>query len=274
MSGFLAQVCAEARERVAAAAAIAPLAHVRARAEAADPPASLAAALDGPDVGVIAEVKRASPSRGVISEIPDPAGLADAYVAGGAAAISVLTEPAHFRGSLDDLAAVTSGVAVPVLRKDFIVDAYQVWEARAAGASAALLIVVALEQGELVSLLQTIQSAGMAALLETHDELEVTRALGACESADVDAPVIGVNARDLTTLQVDTTRFSAVRECIPDWCIAVAESGVKTAADVKRLAAQGADAVLVGESLATAPDPSAAVRDLVTAGRHARAAAR
>lgn len=268
VSGFLAQVCAEARERVAVAVEKEPLDALRARAEDVAAPPSLLAALQGPDVGVIAEIKRASPSKGALADIPDAPALGRAYGQGGAAAISVLTEPRHFRGSLDDLAAVAGAVRVPTLRKDFVVDGYQVWEARAVGAAAVLLIVVALEQDDLVSLLQTVETAGLVALLEVHDELEVTRAVGACEAGGVTGPpIIGVNARDLTTLTVDSDRFAAVRPVVPEGAVAVAESGVKGPTDVERLAAAGADAVLVGESVATAADPAAAVAALVAAGR-------
>ena len=268
MSGFLAQVCAEARERVATAAAAVPLADLRAHALQLPPPPALDEALQADGVSLIAEVKRASPSRGAMAEIPDAAALARSYEQGGAAAVSVLTEPAHFRGTLDDLRTVSSAVALPVLRKDFIVDAYQVWEARAAGASAVLLIVAALEQEQLARLLASTQEAGMTALLETHDEVEVTRATGAYDAAGITGrPVIGVNARDLVTLTVDPERFSAMRDAIPRGAVAVAESGVRDAADVIRLAALGADAVLVGESVATAADPAGAVGALVAAGR-------
>ena len=271
MSGFLAQVCAEARDRVAAAAAAVPIAELREAVERAPAPPAFDAGLLGEGVSVIAEVKRASPSRGPMAEIPDAAALAGSYAAGGAAAISVLTEPAHFRGSLDDLREVAGAVDVPVLRKDFIIDGYQIWEARAAGAAAVLLIVAALEQEQLAQLLAATYAAGMTALLETHDELEVTRATGAYDAAGVTGrPVIGVNARDLTTLSVDPDRFSAMRDAIPAGAVAVAESGVKDAADVTRLAGLGADAVLVGESVATAADPQAAVDALVTAGRVAQ----
>ncbi len=273
MSGFLAQVCAEARERVRAAAAAESLERLRDRAMTAPAPPSLLQALYTPGVAVIAEIKRASPSRGPLAEIPDAAALASAYVSGGAAAVSVLTEPRHFRGSLDDLADVASAVGTPVLRKDFVVDEYQVWEARAAGAAAVLLIVVALEQDELAAMLRVVDHAGLVALIETHDELEVTRAVGAYEAAGITGkPIIGVNARDLTTLQVDPQRFAVLRGSIPDGAVAVAESGVKTPDDVLRLAAEGADAVLVGESVATAPDPAAAVAALVQAGRTSEAA--
>ena len=258
---------------MATAVAAEPIDAVRVRAEARPAPPPLLAALQARGVGVIAEIKRASPSRGPMADIPDAAALATAYVQGGASAISVLTEPQHFRGSLDDLAAAAAAVDVPVLRKDFVVDPYQVWEARAAGASAVLLIVVALEQDDLVSLLQVADEAGLVALLEAHDDLEVTRAVGAYDAAGITGrPIIGINARDLTTLEVDPTRFAAVRSTIPDGAVAVAESGVKSAEDVQRLAAAGADAVLVGESVATAADPAAAVAALVAAGRPAEVA--
>lgn len=272
MSGFLAQVCAEARDRVALAEQSVSAHDLRRHAEACPPPPSLLAALQGPDVSVIAEIKRASPSRGALADIPDPSALAAAYAAGGAAAISVLTEPQHFKGSIHDLEAVTAAVATPVLRKDFVVDGYQIWEARAAGASAVLLIVVALEQEDLVTLLKVADEAGLTALLETHDDLEVTRAIGAYEAAGITGrPLIGVNARDLTTLQVDGDRFAAVRPTVPDGAITVAESGIRDAADVQRLAGLGADAVLVGETVATAADPAAAVAALVAAGRRGEA---
>ena len=270
MSSFLAQVCAAARHRVDALAAGEPLASVRSRAEAQPTAPSFLDALLQPGVAVIAEVKRASPSRGAMAEIPDAAALATQYRAGGAAAISVLTEPEHFQGSLDDLIAVAAVVDAPVLRKDFIIDPYQVWEARAAGAAAVLLIVAALEQDELAELLRTVDEAGMVALLETHDEMEVTRAVGAYEAAKITGrPIIGVNARDLTTLQVDPDRFSVLAKAIPEGAVTVAESAVKNADDVRRLAAQGADALLVGESVATAADPATAVASLVAAGKSA-----
>lgn len=268
MSSFLAQVCAEARERVSAASADEPLHRLLERARAVPPPPSMVDALAADGVAVIAEIKRASPSRGAMAEIADAASLARAYADGGASAISVLTEPEHFAGSLADLASVCAEVDVPVLRKDFVVDPYQVWEARAAGAAAALLIVAALDQDTLVELLATVDDAGMSALVETHEDVEVTRAVGAYEAAGITGrPVIGVNARDLTTLQVDPERFEAVRAAIPDGALTVAESGVRDADDVLRLAALGADAVLVGESAATAADPRQAVTALVAAGR-------
>lgn len=273
MSGFLARACAEARDRVAAAREREPDEVLAQRAAAAPAPPGFAAALGAPGVAVIAEVKRASPSRGHLAEIPDAAALADAYATAGAAAVSVLTEPQHFRGSLDDLAAVAASAGVPVLRKDFVVDGYQVLEARAAGAAAVLLIVAGLDDEELVALLRATEAAGLDALIEVHEVAEVDRAAAAAAAADWGRRlVVGVNARDLATLTVDPGRFAAVREALPDGALTVAESGVREPDDVRRLAAEGADAVLVGESLVTAADPHAAVARLVAAGAHDAAA--
>ncbi|MBC7640255.1 MAG: indole-3-glycerol phosphate synthase TrpC [Rhodoferax sp.] len=213
-------------------------------------------------VKVIAEVKRSSPSKGALAEIADPAGLAADYAAGGACVISVLTERRAFGGSLEDLDAVRSRVETPLLRKDFVVSSYQLWEARAHGADAVLLIVAALEQPALVSLRERAESLGMTALVEVHDEDEVARAV------DAGARVIGVNARDLRTLQVDRTTFARLAPRIPDDVVKVAESGVRGPHDVIEYARHGADAVLVGESLVIGGDPRAAVADLVAAGAH------
>lgn len=239
-----------------------PLPELKERAASAPRPRDVGPLLRSDGVKVIAEVKRSSPSRGQLAEIPDPAALARAYEAGGAHMISVLTEERRFGGSLDDLVAVRGAVDVPVLRKDFVVTAYQLWEARAAGADVVLLIVAALPQEALVSLIERTESLGMTALVEVHDGLEVQRAL------DAGASVIGVNARNLKTLEVDTSTFARVATAIPDSCVRIAESGVKGPRDLLAYAADGADAVLVGESLVTGGDPEAAVHDLVTAGAH------
>jgi len=217
---------------------------------------------DGDAVKVIAEVKRSSPSKGPLAAIADPAGLAHDYESGGASVISVLTEPRRFGGSLADLAAVRAAVDVPVLRKDFVVSSYQVWEARAYGADLVLLIVAALEQEALVSLVERVHSLGMTALVEVHDVEEVHRAV------DAGSRVIGVNCRDLKTLQVDRTTFARVAPTVPTEIVRVAESGVRGPHDVLEFARSGADAVLVGESLVTGKDPRAAVADLVAAGAH------
>ena len=213
-------------------------------------------------VSVIAEVKRSSPSRGALATITDPAALASDYQAGGAATISVLTEQRRFGGSLEDLRAVRAAVDVPVLRKDFIVTSYQLWEARAAGADLALLIVAALTQNELESLVDRAGSIGLTPLVEVHDEDEVDRALAA------GAELIGVNARNLKTLEVDRFAFARLARRIPDDVVRVAESGVRGPHDVFELAKQGAHVVLVGETLVTGADPRTAVADLVAAGAH------
>lgn len=213
-------------------------------------------------IAVIAEVKRSSPSRGELAEIADPAALAADYEAGGASTISVLTEERRFEGSLDDLRAVRGAVSVPVLRKDFIVTSYQLWEARAAGADLALLIVAALNDHELVGLVERARSIGLTPLVEVHDEDEVSRAV------DAGADLIGVNARNLKTLEVDRSTFARVAPHIPDQCVRVAESGVRGPHDVIEYAKDGADVVLVGESLVTGKDPRTAVADLVAAGAH------
>ena len=270
-TGFLQQVCAEARDRIAADAAEEPLAALTRRALATPAPASFADALSGPAgrPRVITEIKRASPSRGHMADIPDPVALARQYVAGGAAAISVLTEPAHFEGHLEDLVAVSAAVDVPTLRKDFVVDAHQVWQARAAGAAAVLLIVAALDDDDLADLQRVADDAGLDCLVETHSAAEVARAVAAhARAATGRRLVLGVNARDLVTLEVDRDHIARVRAAadLPEGALLVAESGIRGPDDVRAYADLGADAVLVGEHVATAPDPTAAVRDLATAG--------
>jgi indole-3-glycerol phosphate synthase len=213
-------------------------------------------------VSVIAEVKRSSPSRGELASIDDPAALAVDYEAGGAATISVLTEERRFGGSLDDLRAVRAAVSVPVLCKDFIVTSYQLWEARAAGADLALLIVSALNDNELEGLVERARSIGLTPLVEVHDEDEVRRAV------DAGADLIGVNARNLKSLEVDRSTFGRLAPHIPDGIVRVAESGVRGPHDVLEYARDGANVVLVGESLVTGKDPRSAVADLVAAGAH------
>ncbi|WP_295010676.1 indole-3-glycerol phosphate synthase TrpC [uncultured Microbacterium sp.] len=213
----------------------------------------------GDAVRIIAEVKRASPSRGALAEIPDPARQASLYQQGGASAISVLTEERRFRGRLEDLEAVTAAVDVPVLRKDFIATPYQVFEARAAGASLALLIVAGLERANLERLYALILELGMMPLVETHsaEELEV--------AIDLGAHLIGVNARDLTTLDLDRDLFGRLVERIPSSSVKIAESAVLTPADVAHYRAAGADAVLIGEALVTG-DPVATLHSFLDAG--------
>ena len=239
-----------------------PLDHLKEAAGRAPAPRNPFAVLKGEDVSVIAEVKRASPSKGALAAIADPATLAMDYEAGGARVISVLTEPRRFGGSLEDLAAVREAVNVPLLRKDFVISSYQLWEARSRGADLVLLIVAALEQNALVSLVERAVSIGMVPLVEVHTEQELDRAL------DSGARVIGINARNLATLRVDRGVFGRLAPRIPDGIIKVAESGVRGPHDLLAYAAAGADAVLVGESLVTGKDPRSAVADLVTAGSH------
>ena len=256
---FLARAVADARsdaERRAERLALDEL-----RAAAAGLPAARgleAAVRRGPNgPRVIAEVKRRSPSKGDIRIDLDPAALAAAYAAGGASAVSVLTEPRHFAGSPDDLLAVRSAVGLPVLRKDFVTTAYQVWEARAWGADAVLLIVAALDPPALGDLLGETSAAGLDALVEVHTvaEAEVAAAAG--------ASLVGVNARDLTTLEVDPNRFAEVRQRLPAGTVLVAESGISDRAGVQAAADAGADAVLVGEALVRSDDPTTALRILL-----------
>jgi indole-3-glycerol phosphate synthase len=213
-------------------------------------------------IAVIAEVKRSSPSRGSLAPIHDPAALAREYAAGGASTVSVLTEARRFGGSLDDLRAVREAVDVPVLCKDFIVTSYQLWEARAAGADLALLIVAALDDNALAALVDRSRSIGLTPLVEVHTEEEVVRALRA------GADLVGVNARDLKTLEVDRDTFARLAPVMPRGVVRVAESGVRGPHDVLEYARAGADVVLVGETLVTGQDPRRVVADLVAAGTH------
>jgi len=221
-----------------------------------------AALSSGEGVKVIAEVKRSSPSKGALATITDPAGLAADYAAGGASVISVLTERRRFGGSLEDLAAVRAAVEIPVLRKDFMVTSYQLWEARAHGADAVLLIVAALDQPALIGLRERAESLGMTALVEVHDEEETERAV------EAGARVIGINARNLKTLEVDRSTFARLAPRIPRGIVKVAESGVRGPLDVIRYAQAGASAVLVGESLVIGGRPREAVAELIAAGAH------
>ncbi|WP_411281938.1 indole-3-glycerol phosphate synthase TrpC [Gemmatimonas sp.] len=218
--------------------------------------ADFAAALRGAAIRVIAEVKRASPSKGAINASINAASQAAHYVAGGAAAISVLTEPTRFGGSLDDLSAVAARVGVPAIRKDFLVHPVQLWEARVRGATAALLIVRALSPDELAMLMDAARECGLATLVEVRDEAELERALA------VGATVIGVNNRNLETLTIDPATAPALIPHIPVHCVAVAESGLQHAHDVTPSALAGADAILVGSAISASADPTAAVRAL------------
>jgi len=260
--GALDDIIAGVREDLALRQEQVPLHRLKERVQHVDPALDPMPVLRGPGVSVIAEVKRASPSKGALAEIGDPAWLASEYQAGGAAAISVLTESRRFSGSLDDLVRVRVAVDVPVLRKDFIVTAYQLFEARAAGADLALLIVAALTDDELVCLVERAQSIGLTPLVEVHSPEEVARAV------DAGARLIGVNARNLQTLEVDPTTFARTAPLIPDGIVRVAESGVRGPHDVIEYARDGADVVLVGEALVTGRNPRSGVADLVAAGSH------
>jgi indole-3-glycerol phosphate synthase len=217
---------------------------------------ALAARAPADRVKIIAEVKRSSPSRGALAEIPDPAALARDYERGGASVISVLTEGRKFGGSLADLEAVRSAVSLPVLRKDFVAEPYQVFEARAAGADLVLLIVAALDQPLLAELYALVTDLGMTALVETHSADELGRAV------DLGATLVGVNARNLSTFELDQNLFGTLADRIPAGVVKVAESAVKTPADVAHYRAAGADVVLIGEALVTG-DPVATLTEFL-----------
>jgi len=260
MSTVLDSIVAGVREDLADRERRTSLSDVEHAVLAARPAIDGDAVLRQPGLSLIAEVKRSSPSKGALSDIPDPAALAVAYEAGGASAVSVLTEQRRFGGSLDDLDAVRAAVRVPVLRKDFVVTDYQVWEARAHGADLILLIVAALGQDDLVRMHGLAHELGMTVLVEVHDEDETRRAV------DAGASVIGVNARNLKTLAVDPDTFARLTPLIPDSCVKVAESGVGGPQDAARFAGEGADAVLVGEALVRGSDPRRAAYELIAAG--------
>jgi indole-3-glycerol phosphate synthase len=235
------------------------LAAVQRRAASASPRGDgFLAALSRPGrSNIVAECKRRSPSRGVLAADYDPVALARQYQAGGAVAISVLTEPTFFDGALEHLTAVRQAVDLPLLRKDFIVDEYQLIEARASGADAALLIVAALEQTDLVRLQRQAWDLGLAALVEVHDEDELARAV------DSGARIIGVNNRNLRTLAVDVAASRRLGALIPADVVGVSESGLKSRADLEELAGQGYRAFLIGERFMTDPDPARAISELL-----------
>ena len=253
------RIVAHKREELAAAKAAVPLSELRSRAAGAPAVRDFAAALRGPGVSLIAEVKKASPSRGVLRADFDHLALASQYAAAGASAISVLTDEEHFQGTLGHLASVRQALpdGPPLLRKDFLFEEYQLYEARCHGADALLLITAILETSLLRDLVSQTAALGMAALVEVHDEAEVERALNA------GATVIGVNNRDLRTFEVDLATAERLRPLVPPDRTLVAESGIFTREDVLRLEARGIDAVLIGEALVTAPDPGAKVRELL-----------
>jgi len=243
-----------------------PAAALRAQLGAAPPALSFAEALRGPGVAIIAEIKRASPSRGALNATLEPARLAAAYAAAGAAAISVLTEPVHFHGSPADLQAAVgalrrAGLRRPVVRKDFIVDAYQLLEARAWGAAAVLLIVAALDDATLGRLFEASLALGLTPLVEVHNEAELARAV------PLHPPLVGINNRDLRDFRVSLETTRRLRPRVPAAALVVSESGIREPADMRSLAQWGVDAALVGEALVTAADPAARLVELKEAGR-------
>jgi len=257
-SSVLDGIVARTRSRVEAEKAARPIDLLVREAEAAGPVRPFAAALARADrVNVIAEHKRRSPSKGAIREDLSPADVARAFEEGGAAAVSVLTDEPHFGGTLAHLVEARGATSLPVLRKDFVVDPWQVWEARASGADAVLLIVAALSDDELARLLGTARETGLDALVEVHDRAELERA------AATGADIIGVNNRNLKTLEVSLETALDLAGRIPRETVRVAESGIHTGGDVRRLREAGYSAFLVGEHLMSAPDPGAALRALI-----------
>lgn len=253
LDSIIAGVRADLEERKATK----PMFFMEREAVAAPPAISPMEKFRAPGLAVIAEVKRRSPSKGDLAEIADPASLAADYAAGGAAAISVLTERHRFNGTLADLDAVRAKVDIPVLRKDFMVDEYQFFEARAHGADIVLLIVAALDDSELSRFLHLAGELGLTALVETHTADEVDRALA------VGAELIGVNNRNLKTLDVDLATFGGLADRIGSQAVKVAESGILSPADAARVASEGADVVLVGEALVKHGSPTEAVAELI-----------
>lgn len=245
------------REDLAVREARVPLEAIKESALSAAPALDARRALSGPGIAIISEVKRSSPSKGALADIPEPGDLAIEYQAGGASAISVLTEQRRFGGSLADLDRVRAKVSVPVLRKDFVVTEYQIYEARAHGADIILLIVAALTDEELTRFLALTEELGMTALVEVHDEEETERAVA------LGSKVIGINARNLKTLDVDMAVFERLVGLLPEHVIKVAESGVEGPDDVLAYWKAGADAVLTGEALVRAGRPREAVADMI-----------
>ncbi len=256
---FLSRIIASTIEGVEAAKAKVPIEEMKARALDLPAPLSLAQVLRGFRIKVIAEIKRASPSKGPLSPALDATALAWSYVENGAAAISVVTESSSFGGSLEDLRAAKKGLKgrmVPLLRKDFIVDPWQVYQTRAYGADAMLLIAAILEGDRLGELLHLSYDLGMRCLVEVHNEVEAERA------ATLRAGIVGINNRDLRTFEVDINTTARLRPLIPPDRIVVSESGIRTREDLLKVAGWKVQAALIGESLITAPDPGAALKEL------------
>lgn len=259
-SSVLDEILASTRARVTEESAQRSLDELQSFAELAPAPRPFAAALTRPGrLNVIAEHKRRSPSKGAIREDLDPVDVARGYEAAGAAALSVLTDEPFFGGRIEHLVAARGATGLPVLRKDFVVDAWQVWEARAAGADAVLLVAAALEDDALKQLLAVAGEAGLEALVEVHDRDELDRALSA------EARIVGVNNRDLKTMEVSLDTALSLGPVIPDGVVAVAESGIRDREDLRTLGEAGFSAFLIGERLMGAPDPGKALSELLEA---------
>jgi indole-3-glycerol phosphate synthase len=262
---FLDQIVASTRTRLKEHQAQKPLAEIKQALTRQAPPRNFAEALKGEDIKLIAEVKRASPSKGSLSPNLDAVALAKVYHQSGASAISVLTEPDYFQGSLTELEAVHKQVALPLLCKDFILDDYQIYEARAYGADAILLITAILSQEEIKNLAQTAYSLGMSLLIEVHNQDELNRALNISrgELSVASLPIIGINNRNLADFSVDIETSLRLRTLIPEGILVVSESGIKTRADVLRLKEANINAILIGEALVISSDPAKKIRELL-----------
>jgi indole-3-glycerol phosphate synthase len=255
---MLDKIIAQKREEVEQRKKVATMTYLQERIARQKPPLDLASALKGDHIRLIAEVKKASPSRGMLSPNLNPTELARTYAEGGAAAISVLTEVDYFMGSIEHVAAIREAVGLPLLRKDFIFDPYQVYESRAYGADALLLITAILSQGQLNELLWLSHSLGLGCLVEVHNEDEVERAvLSGVE-------IIGINNRDLNTFVVDINTTRRLRPLVPKEKIVVSESGIKSRKDMEKLGKWRVDAVLVGEALISASDVLAKMKELLS----------
>jgi indole-3-glycerol phosphate synthase len=254
---MLDKIVSQKREEVKQRKTVATMAYLQERIGRQKPVLDLALALKGDHIRLIAEVKQASPSRGILTSNFSPTKLARTYAEGGAAAISVLTEANYFGGNIEHLAAIKEAVGLPLLRKDFIFDPYQVYESRAYGADALLLIAAILSQGQLKELISLSHSVGLKCLVEVHNEGEVERAVFSA------AEIIGINNRDLNGFSVDINTTRRLRPLVPKGKIVVSESGIKSKRDIEKLGKWGVDAVLVGEALVTASDVRAKMKELL-----------
>ena len=255
---MLDKIIAQKREEVKQRKKVANMTYLQERIARQKPPLDLALALKGDNIRLITEVKRASPSRGILSPNFNPIKLAQTYAEGGAAAISVLTEANYFMGSIEHLAAINEAVGLPLLRKDFILDSYQIYESRAYGADALLLIAAILSQEKLNEFLSLSRSLGLRCLVEVHNKNDVERAVLS------GAQIVGINNRDLNTFVVDINTTRRIRPLVPKEKIVVSESGIKSRRDIERLRKWGVNAVLVGEALVIADDISARMKALLS----------